>query len=323
MWKVYIEISGSKFGLYEGRLRMNIENIQCFISLAECLNFTRAAEREHITQTTMSHKVSVLEKELGVKLLYRDTKQVFLTNAGTRFYSQAKEIIKMYHQTVEEIQNVQKDSQSELKIGIGIYEHALLSKFMNSFMEKNKGKVKITCMEEHTLTLIQDFQDGLFDVILCNDSFSHKFLTSELRNMGSMIIDESPYVLVLHKDSPLAAYDPVPLDKLKTQNMITMKSVPESELKIEFKGFFTFKDAVYVNSCNSKLVMANAGFGFTWLPSYALESSSGYDNLLFRRSDPPYNLRKTYLYYKKNSENPMVKKFVESVRKIVTGKIGR
>ena len=97
MWKVYIEISGSKFGLYEGRLRMNIENIQCFISLAECLNFTRAAEREHITQTTMSHKISVLEKELGVKLLYRDTKQVFLTNAGTRFYSQAKEIIKMYH----------------------------------------------------------------------------------------------------------------------------------------------------------------------------------------------------------------------------------
>ena len=97
------------------------------------------------------------------------------------------------------------------------------------------------------------------------------------------------------------------------------ESVPESELKIEFKGFFTFKDAVYVNSCNSKLVMANAGFGFTWLPSYALESSSGYDNLLFRRSDPPYNLRKTYLYYKKNSENPMVKKFVESVREIVTG----
>ena len=48
--------------------------------------------------------------------------------------------------------------------------------------------------------------------------------------------------------------------------MITMKSVPESELKIEFKGFFTFKDAVYVNSCNSKLVMANAGFGVYMAP---------------------------------------------------------
>ena len=293
---------------------MNIENIQCFISLAECLNFTRAAEREHITQTTMSHKISVLEKELGVRLLYRDTKQVFLTSAGTRFYIQAKDMLKMYHKTVEDIQNIQRGSQSELKIGIGIYEHTLLSRFMNHFIGKHKDEVKITCMEEHTLTLIQDFQDGLFDVILCNDSFSNKLLTSDLKHMGAMILDESPYVLVLHKDNPLAAYDPVPMDKLKTQNMITMKSVPESELKSEFKGIFSFKDAVYVNSCNSKLVMANAGFGFTWLPPYALECGSGYDNLVFRKSDPPYNLRKTYLYYRKNSDNPMVKKFVESVR---------
>ena len=83
MWKVYIEISGSKFGLYEGRLRMNIENIQCFISLAECLNFTRAAEREHITQTTMSHKISVYKTgfsyKCGNKILQsgkRDNKNV-------------------------------------------------------------------------------------------------------------------------------------------------------------------------------------------------------------------------------------------------------
>ena len=45
---------------------MNIDNIRCFISLAECLNFTRAAEKEHITQTAMSRKISALEKELDV-----------------------------------------------------------------------------------------------------------------------------------------------------------------------------------------------------------------------------------------------------------------
>lgn len=293
---------------------MNIENIQCFISLAECLNFTRAAEREHITQTTMSHKISVLEKELGVRLLYRDTKQVFLTSAGTRFYTQAKDMLKMYQQTVKEVQDIQKGSQSELKIGIGIYEHTLLSKFMNYFIEKNKDEIKITCIEEHTLTLIQDFQDGLFDVILCNDAFSNKFLLSGLKNTESMLINESPYVLVFHKNDPLAAYDPVPLDKLKTRNMITMNSLPLSEVKSKFKEFFSFKDAVYVNSCNSKMVMANAGFGFAWIPPYALECGSGYDNLVFRKSDPPYNLRKTYLYYRKNSDNPVAKRFVESVR---------
>ena len=74
---------------------MNIDNIRCFISLAECLNFTRAAEKEHITQTSMSRKISALEKELDVILLYRDTRQVELTMAGSEFYEKAKELIKL------------------------------------------------------------------------------------------------------------------------------------------------------------------------------------------------------------------------------------
>ena len=36
---------------------MNFDNIRCFISLAECLNFTRAAKKEHITQTAMAFKL--------------------------------------------------------------------------------------------------------------------------------------------------------------------------------------------------------------------------------------------------------------------------
>ena len=74
---------------------MNIETIRCFISLAECLNFTRAAAKEHITQTAMSRKISSLEKELDVVLLYRDTRQVELTVAGNEFYLKAQELLKL------------------------------------------------------------------------------------------------------------------------------------------------------------------------------------------------------------------------------------
>ena len=57
---------------------MNLENMKCFISLAECLNFTRAADKEHITQTSMSRKISSLEEELNVRLFYRDNHSVVL-----------------------------------------------------------------------------------------------------------------------------------------------------------------------------------------------------------------------------------------------------
>ena len=109
---------------------MNFDNIRCFISLAECLNFTRAAKKEHITQTAMSRKISALEKELDVYLVYRDTRQVELTAAGQDFYIRAKEIIHLYDDTVKQVQDIQSDFQSELRIGVGVYDHVLLNQFL-------------------------------------------------------------------------------------------------------------------------------------------------------------------------------------------------
>lgn len=72
---------------------MNLENMKCFISLAECLNFTKAADKEHITQTSMSRKISSLEEELNVRLFYRDNHSVVLTDAGREFYIQAQRLL--------------------------------------------------------------------------------------------------------------------------------------------------------------------------------------------------------------------------------------
>ena len=85
---------------------MNLENIKYFISLAECLNFTKAAEKEHMTQTSMSRKISGLEDELGIRLFYRDNHQVVLTDAGREFYVQALKLIDLYSMSVESAQNI-------------------------------------------------------------------------------------------------------------------------------------------------------------------------------------------------------------------------
>lgn len=69
---------------------MNLENMKCFISLAECLNFTKAADKEHITQTSMSRKISSLEEVLMDRLFYRDNHSVVLTDAGGSFISRPR-----------------------------------------------------------------------------------------------------------------------------------------------------------------------------------------------------------------------------------------
>lgn len=57
----------------------------------EVLNFTRAAERVHVTQSTLSHQIRKLEGEIGYALFDRATDHVALTDAGERFLAYARQ----------------------------------------------------------------------------------------------------------------------------------------------------------------------------------------------------------------------------------------
>ena len=61
---------------------MELRHLRYFDALAEALNFTRAAERLHVTQSTLSHQIRQLEDELGRPLFDRSTKRVRMTEAG-------------------------------------------------------------------------------------------------------------------------------------------------------------------------------------------------------------------------------------------------
>lgn len=61
---------------------MELRHVRYFDAIAETLNFTRAAERLHVTQSTLSHQIRQLEDELGALLFDRSGKKVRMTEAG-------------------------------------------------------------------------------------------------------------------------------------------------------------------------------------------------------------------------------------------------
>ncbi|WP_075876530.1 LysR family transcriptional regulator [Merdibacter massiliensis] len=73
---------------------MNTVQLECFISVAEHLNFSHAAQDLNISQAAVSHQIRSLENELNVRLFKRTSKTVELTEEGILFLSDARYILK-------------------------------------------------------------------------------------------------------------------------------------------------------------------------------------------------------------------------------------
>lgn len=73
---------------------MNTVQLECFITVAEHLNFSKASRVLKITQPAVSHQIQTLEEELGVKLFDRTSKSVTLTQEGISFFADAQLILK-------------------------------------------------------------------------------------------------------------------------------------------------------------------------------------------------------------------------------------
>ena len=87
------------------------------MEVANFLNFSRAAERLRITQPAVSHQISTLEDELGVKLFHRTSKSVRLTPAGDLFTQYAGEILKLSRLSKARIKEPPQSEPPRLVIG--------------------------------------------------------------------------------------------------------------------------------------------------------------------------------------------------------------
>ena len=64
---------------------MDINQLNCFITVAQTLNFSEAARRNYVSQSTVSRYVSDLEKEFGVQLFTRSHRDVIITSEGKAY----------------------------------------------------------------------------------------------------------------------------------------------------------------------------------------------------------------------------------------------
>ena len=102
---------------YYASKKMELRHLRYFIAVAEELNFSRAAERLHVSQPPLSRQIRGLEAELKVRLLERNTQGVRLTRAGQAVLARSRKLVRDAESLRMEALMIDKESQEELRIG--------------------------------------------------------------------------------------------------------------------------------------------------------------------------------------------------------------
>jgi len=121
---------------------MQWHDLQAFIAVADLGSFSRAGERLHLTQPAVSKRVQALETQLGVRLLDRIGKRVYLTDAGRLLKPRAEDLIRSMQETQRMVQDMEANVSGVLSLAtshhVGLHRLApILRDFTQRFPEVN------------------------------------------------------------------------------------------------------------------------------------------------------------------------------------------
>lgn len=150
---------------------MNLYHLRYFATLAHLEHYTKAAEILSITQPSLSHAISSLEKELGVKLFEKDGRNVVLTKCGQAFLVDVEQALNMLDSSVNKLQMT---GSGEGRIDIAelrVLSSTVVPNFVKGFLDSSSNK-KIDFHFHSSTGLTSDMIQGLkerkYDIAFCS-----------------------------------------------------------------------------------------------------------------------------------------------------------
>jgi DNA-binding transcriptional LysR family regulator len=180
---------------------LDLRQLECFVAVAEELHFRHAGERLGLSQSALSDRISALEYEIGVPLLFRTTRQVSLTQAGAEFLRDATGILANVQKSVSKARHSAKTGLSHIRVSgvdeaISMLLPSTLLKFREIHPKTHIQILEISSSDRHTQELVNHRTDVAFVRSPTND----QFISCEL-------LYRQKVVVVLAESNPLSNLD--------------------------------------------------------------------------------------------------------------------
>lgn len=143
---------------------MELDQLRYFLAVAASGSFTGAGEELGITQPALSRSIAKLEQEIGQPLFERQSRQLKLTDLGTRLKSRAEQILLLVDDTLAELTD--DGVQGRVRVGaIPTIAPYFLPPVMREFRDSHPS-AQIVAMEETTDKLLQRCSQGDVDLVI-------------------------------------------------------------------------------------------------------------------------------------------------------------
>ena len=202
--------------------------LRYFVEMANEKNMSRAAEKLHVTQPTMSRQLKELEEELGVKLFQRTNYAIRLTDEGEIFLRRAKDILSLVYKTKSEFRR--EEDIVHYDVTIGCPETDSIKYVARAVQTLHSRGIPLVCHVHsgNAEDVLERLSKGLDDFSLVLD------YVDTARYHHIPLPAHETWGVIMKKDHPLAARKRLTTDDLLPESLIISRQAAEQIFPIWF-----------------------------------------------------------------------------------------
>lgn len=194
---------------------MNLNHLNYFRVLAKLEHYTQAADKLSITQPSLSHAMSSLEKDLGTYLFEKQGRNIKLTKYGKIYFEYVDRALSELEKGERKLRELTNISSGTIELGyiytLGpTFVPALIKSFVSIGENKN---IKFSFGQGTTKSLIEDLKNEKFDIVLCS------YVENE-EDVEFIPIEREELVVIVANEHPLAKRDTIDLRDLDNYSFI-------------------------------------------------------------------------------------------------------
>lgn len=249
---------------------MEFNQLRYVCAIAETGSFSRAAERCHVAQPSLSQQVLKLEEDLGAKLFDRLGRSVRLTEAGRAFVPHARSILHQMEAARAGVEDKRTDVRGSVSVGvIPTIAPYIMPRYTARFAKKYP-EAKLRIVEETTPVLVESLRNLSIDLAILALPLRHKeFELFPLRT--------EPLFAVLPKDHPRAGQKSLALKDLRGEPFVMLRDghcFRDLSVSACARARITPHIAFESGQFSSLLGMVAAGVGVSLVPEMAVDPNA-------------------------------------------------